>query len=224
VPPQQEPQHDSPQDDEPFKIMVTVPAGEDSQEAQLMPQNHDHDEQEEENNEKEEEEGNRAEGEDDEEYTPWSNAEKDETFHDADEIKIFGNEALIPTGRLRDLLNHINITTPPVFRIKRIPCPGREEYKAIAEILSGPNGLSRHKGPAVRTTYQDAAANATWQAITTYSRIYHDELRNTVYHLLRQRKKNKFKVLGVRADVPRMIMVHHQDVFVEMSTRLQTAQ
>jgi hypothetical protein len=37
-------------------------------------------------------------------------------------------------------------------------------------------------------------------------------------------KKNKFKTSGVKADVPRMLMVHHQDVFVEMSTRLQTAQ
>jgi hypothetical protein len=26
------------------------------------------------------------------------------------------------------------------------------------------------------------------------------------------------------ADIPRMLMVHHQDVFVEMSTRLQTTQ
>jgi hypothetical protein len=113
VPPQWEPQHDSPQEDELFEIMVTVPAGEDSQEAQPMSQNHDHDQQEEETNEKEEEEGNKAEGEDDEDYTPSSNAEKDETFHVADEIKTFGNEAPIPTGRLRDLLNHINIITPP---------------------------------------------------------------------------------------------------------------
>jgi hypothetical protein len=97
VPPQQEPQHDSPQEDEPFEIMVTVPAGEDSQEAQLMPQNHDHDQQEEEDNGKEEG-GNKAEGEEDEYYTPWSNAEKDETFHDADDIKTFGDKALIPTG------------------------------------------------------------------------------------------------------------------------------
>jgi hypothetical protein len=122
------------------------------------------------------------------------------------------------------LLNHINITTPSEFRIKRIPRPGREEYKAIVEILSGPNVLSRHKGLAFRTTCQDAVANTAWQAITTYNRIYQDELRNTVYHLLPQRKKNKFKVLRVRADVPRMLMVHHQDVVVEMSTRLQTAQ
>jgi hypothetical protein len=40
--------------------------------------------------------GNEAEGEDDEDYTPWSNAEKDETFHNADEIKTFGNEAPNP--------------------------------------------------------------------------------------------------------------------------------
>jgi hypothetical protein len=77
--------------------------------------------------------------------------------------------------------------------------------------------------PAFRTTYQDAVADAAWQTITTYSRKYHDELRNTIYYLLPQRKKNMFKVSGVKADVPRMLMVHHQDVFVEMSTRLQTA-
>jgi hypothetical protein len=45
-------------------------------------------------------------------------------FHDAGDIKTFGDEAPIPTGGLRDLLNRINITTPLEFRIKRIPCPG----------------------------------------------------------------------------------------------------
>jgi iron-sulfur cluster repair protein YtfE (RIC family) len=121
-------------------------------------------------------------------------------------------------------MNHINITTPPEFRIKKIPRPSQEEYKAIMEILSGPNVLSRHKGPTFRTTYQDVVADAAWQAITTYSRRYHDELRNTVYHLLPQKKKNKFKVSGVRANVPRMLMVQHQDVLVEMSTHLETTQ
>jgi hypothetical protein len=204
--------------------VVTVPAGEDTQEAQHMPQNDDHDHQGEENNEEEEEEGNKAKVEDDEDYTPWSNAEKDEMFHDADKIKNFGDEAPIPTGRLRDLLNRINITTPLEFKIKRIPHHGREEYKAIVEIISGPNVLSQHMGPAFSTTCQDAVADAAWHAITTYSRRYHDELRNTVYHLLPQRKKNKVKVSGVKTDVPRMLIVHHHDVFVEMSTHMQTTQ
>jgi hypothetical protein len=230
VSPQQEPHHDSAQEDEPFKIVVVAlerqePHGAPAKEQQL-PQNNDHDNDhwEEENNEKEEEEGNKAEGEEDKDYTPWSNTEKDEAFHNADVIKTFGDEALIPTGRLRDLLNRINITTPPEFRIKRIPRPSREEYKAIVEIISGPNVLSQHKGPSFRTTCQDVVADAAWQAITTYNHRYHDEMRNTIYYLLPQRKKNKFKVSGIKANVPRMLMVHHQDVFVEMSTRLQTIQ
>jgi hypothetical protein len=152
-----------------------------------------------------------------------SDAKKNETFHNADEIKTFGDEALIATGRLRDLLNCINITTPPEFRIKRVPRPGREEYMAIMEIFSKRNMLSCHKGLAFRTTYQNAVADAAWQAITTYNCRYHDDLRNNVYHLLPQRKKNKFKSSRVKADIPRMLTVHHKDVFVEMSTHVQAA-
>jgi hypothetical protein len=112
-------EHDSPQEEEPFEIMVVAPERQEPQGAPIeepqLPQNNDHDNdhREEENNEEEEEEGNKAEGEDDEGYISRSNTEKDETFHDADEIKTFGNEAPILTGRLRDLLNHINITTLP---------------------------------------------------------------------------------------------------------------
>jgi hypothetical protein len=92
-----------------------VLTGEDIQEAQQLPQNDDHDNDhgEEENNEEEEEEGNKAEGKHDEDYTPLSDTEKDELFRDANVIKTTENEALIPTDRLRDLLNHLNITTQP---------------------------------------------------------------------------------------------------------------
>jgi hypothetical protein len=139
--------------------VVTVPARENTQEAQRLPQNDDYDTDHE---EEEREEGNKAKGKDDEDYTPLSNAKKDETFHDADEIKTTRNEAPVPTGRLRDLLNHLNITTHPKFRIKRVPHPGREEYKVIMQIFSRPNVLSRHKGPAFRATYQDAVADVAW--------------------------------------------------------------
>jgi hypothetical protein len=88
------------------------------------------------------------------------------------------------------------------------------------EIFSGPYVPSRHKGPTFEATYQDAVVDAAWQAITTYNRIYYEELKNTVYHLLPQRNKNKFKTSGIKVDVPRMLMVHHQDLSVEMSTRL----
>jgi hypothetical protein len=55
-----------------------------------------------------------------------SDAEKDEMFCDTNEIKTAKNEAPIPTGRLRDLLNHLIITTQPEFRIKRVLRPGWE--------------------------------------------------------------------------------------------------
>jgi hypothetical protein len=98
-----------------------------------------------------------------------SDDDKDETFRDADEIKAFRNEAPIPTSRMRDLLNHINITTQLEFRIKRVSRPRQEEYKAIVEIFSGPNVLSHHKGPAFRAMYQVVVADTAWQAITTYN-------------------------------------------------------
>jgi hypothetical protein len=53
--------------------------------------------------------------------------------------------------------------------------------------------------------------------------MHHCRLKNSIYHLLPQRRKNKFKASGVRTGIPRMEMVHHQDVFVEMSICLQIA-
>jgi hypothetical protein len=73
VPPQPEPQPDSPQHipqgEDSFKIVVTVLVGEDTQEAQQLPQNDNHDDEEEENNEEDEEEGNKAEDEEDEDHS-----------------------------------------------------------------------------------------------------------------------------------------------------------
>jgi hypothetical protein len=54
-----------------------------------------------------------------------SNFEKEKEFHIADEIKTYRNEAPIPTGRLRELLNRVIITTAPEFRVKRVLRPGQ---------------------------------------------------------------------------------------------------
>jgi hypothetical protein len=90
-----------------------------------------------------------------------SDSEKEKMYHDADEIKTTRNEALIPTGRLRNLLNRIDITTLLEFRIKRVPHPGREERKAIVKIFNGTSVISWHKGLAFRATYRDVVAGAT---------------------------------------------------------------
>jgi hypothetical protein len=49
-------------------------------------------------------------------------------------------------------------------------------------------------------------------------------LQNSVHYLLPYRKKDQFKAYWVKRDISWMEMVHHQDVTVELSTHLLTAQ
>jgi hypothetical protein len=70
-----------------------------------------------------------------EEYPPPSNAEDEKMYRDPDEVESFGIEAPVLAGRLRTLLEHLGITTAPRYRIKEVPCSGRVEFKAIAEIF-----------------------------------------------------------------------------------------
>jgi hypothetical protein len=139
-------------------------------------------------------------------------------------VESFRIEALVLTGRLRALLEHLSITTTPRYRIKEVPRSGRVEFKAIIEIFFGSRVLCRHKGSAFRTSRSDAAADVAWQAITSWVRSNKGRLQNSVHYLLTYRKKDQFKAYGMKRDIPKMDMVHHQDVTVELSTRLLATQ
>jgi hypothetical protein len=104
------------------------------------------------------------------------------------------------------------------------PRSGWVEFKAIAEIFFGSRVLCQHKGPAFRTSHSDAVVDAAWQAITLWVRSNKSRLQMSVHYLLPYRKKDQFMAYGVKRDIPRMEMVHHQDVAVELSTRLLTTQ
>jgi hypothetical protein len=159
-----------------------------------------------------------------EQYPPPSNTDDEKMYRDADEAESFGAEAPVLTGRLWALLEHLGITTAPRYRIKEVPRPGQVEFKAIAEILFGSIVLCRHKGPAFRTSHSDAVADAAWQAITLWVCSNKSRLQNSVHYLLPYRKKDWIKAYGVKKDIPRVEMVHHQDVTVELSTRVLVAQ
>jgi hypothetical protein len=159
-----------------------------------------------------------------EEQPPLSDTEPEKMYRDADEVESFGAESPILADRLRALLEHLGVTTAPRYRIKEVPRPGRVEFKAIAEIFFGSRILCWHKVLAFRTSRSDAVANASWQAITSWVRSNKSWLQNSVHYLLPYRKNDQFKAYGVKKDIPRMEMVHHQDVAVELSTRLLTAQ
>jgi hypothetical protein len=210
----QESQPDLPQEaspeEEPFEIELVVPESPTTQvsPAEEQQQLEDHD----------------IEDKTNEEHPPPSDTKDEKMYRDADEMESFGAESPILAGRLRALLEHLGITTAPRYRIKEVPRSGRIEFKAIAEIFFGSRILCRHKGPAFRTLHSDVVADAAWQAITSWVHSNKSRLQNSVHYLLPYRKKDQFKAYGVKRDIPRMEIVHHQDVAVELSTRLLIAQ
>jgi hypothetical protein len=213
MPQPQESQPDIPQEaspeEEPFEIELVVPKSPTAQDTPAEEQQlGDHD----------------TEDKSNEEHPPLSDTESEKMYRDADEVESFGAESLILAGRLQALLEHLGITTAPRYRIKEVPRLGQVEFKAIVEIFFGSRILCRHKRPAFRTLCSDAIADAAWQAITSWVRSNKSWLQNSVHYLLPYRKKDQFKSYGVKRDIPRMEMVHHQDVAVELSTRLLTAQ
>jgi hypothetical protein len=159
-----------------------------------------------------------------EEHPPLSDTEAEKMYRDADEVESFRAESLILAGRLWALLEHLGITTAPRYRIKEVPHSRRVEFKAMAEIFFASRVLCRHKGPAFRTSCSDGVADAAWWAIISWVRSNKSRLQNSVHYLLPYRKKDQFKAYGVKRDIPRMEMVHHQDVTVELSTHMLTAQ
>ncbi len=213
VPQPQEPQPNIPQEatseEEPFEIELVAP---ESPTAQDSPA------------EEQQPEDPGTEDKPDEGQLLSSDTEPEKLYRDADEVESFGAESPILAGRLRALLEHLGITTAPRYRIKEVPRSGRVEFKAIVEIFFRSRILYRHKGPAFRTSRSDAVADAARQAITSWVHSNKSRLQNSVHYLLPYRKKDQFKAYGVKKDIPRMEMVHHQDVAVELSTRLLTAQ
>jgi hypothetical protein len=214
VPQPQESQPDVPQgaspEEEPFEIELVVPESPIAQDSPAEEQQQLGDQD--------------TEDKTNEEHPPLSDTEAEKMYRDADEVESFGVESPILTGRLRALLEHLGITTAPWYRIKEVPRSEWVEFKAIIEIFFGSRVLCRHKGPAFRTSHSDAIVDATWQAITSWVRSNKSWLQNSVHYLLPYRKKDQFKAYGVKRDIPRMEMVHHQDVTVELSTHLLTAQ
>jgi hypothetical protein len=103
----QESQPDVPQEaspeEEPFEIELVVPESPTFQDSPAE--------------EQQQLGGHDMEDKTDEEHPPPSDTEAKKMYQDADEVESFRTEALILTDRLRDLLEHLGITTAPRYRI-----------------------------------------------------------------------------------------------------------
>jgi hypothetical protein len=194
----QESQPDRPQEasleEEPFEIELVfpeIPAAQDTPTEEKQP----------------EDQG--TEDKTNEEHPPPSDTESEKMYRDADEVESFRTESPILAGRLWALLEYLGITTAPRYTVKEVPRSGRVEFMVIAEIFFRSRILCRHKGPASRTSHNDAVADAAWQAIISWVHSNKCRLQNSVHYLLPYRKKDQFKAYGVKRDIPRMEMVHH---------------
>jgi hypothetical protein len=97
------PQEASPEE-EPFGIELVVPESPTTQDSPAEEQQQPKDQN--------------IEGKANEEYPPPSDTEDEKMYRDADEVESFGVETLVLTGRLRALLEQLDITTAPRYRIK----------------------------------------------------------------------------------------------------------
>jgi hypothetical protein len=127
VPQPHESQPDAPQEasqeEEPFEIELVVPESPTAQgspaEEQQQPMDQD------------------VEDKANEEYPPPSDTKGEKMYRDVNEVESFRVKAPVLVGRLRALLEHLGITTAPMYWIKEVLRPGRVEFKAVAEIFFG---------------------------------------------------------------------------------------
>jgi hypothetical protein len=54
--------------------------------------------------------------------------------------------------------------------------------------------VSKHACPAPRVTCAEAVADTAWKALTSWNRSRHRDLKNSIYALYPQRKKDAFKI------------------------------
>jgi hypothetical protein len=128
VPQPQESQPDVPQEaspeEEPFEIELVVPKSSTAQDspAEEQQQSEDHD----------------TEDKINEEHPPPSDTESEKMYRDADEVESFGAKALVLSGRLWALLEHVGITTAPRYRIKEVRIQGGWSSRPSQRFSSDP--------------------------------------------------------------------------------------
>ena len=217
-PPQEEPLEMIPEEEVPHGV-EEVPQEEEvpqdqPQEVGMLPA-------ESEDESKEEEEEYPSESESD--ITPEA---EEPLYRNSETFKSYGEEAVLATARLRGLLSTLHITTGPEYHVKRVPRPGRDEFKASIHIYNGRRLLSTHSGPTFRSTCSAAVTDAAWEAMTAYSYDYRDRLDSTIFRYVPQRERGskKFAEVSVGARIPRTFMVYSQNLVMTLSDRVIEAQ
>jgi hypothetical protein len=98
------------------------------------------------------------------------------------------------------------------------------EFTCRVEVFDGQEVGGKHACPAPRVTCLEAVADATWQALTSRNCSWHRDLKNSIYALYPQRKKDAFKISRVALQIFRGAMSHNTSLSQDLSDHLLVAQ
>jgi hypothetical protein len=83
------------------------------------------------------------------------------------------------------------------YKVKSVPGPGCMEFSCTLEVYNGKEVVGKHACPAPRVTYAEAIADAVWQVLMSWNHSQHRDLKNSIYALYPQRKKDVLKISQV---------------------------
>jgi hypothetical protein len=118
----------------------------------------------------------------------------------------------------------LGITKAPEYKLKGVPRPGCMDFTCAVEVFDGYEVVSKHICPTPRATCAKAVADAAWQALTSWNRSRHHDLKDSIYALYPQRKKDAFKISRVDLQIFRGAMSHSTSLSLGLSDCLLAAQ
>jgi hypothetical protein len=84
--------------------------------------------------------------------------------------------------------------------------------------------VGKHASPAARVTCVEVVTNAASQALTSWHYSRHRDLKNSIYALYPQRKKDAFKISRVDPQIFIGAVSHNMILSLDLSSRLLIAQ
>jgi hypothetical protein len=96
------------------------------------------------------------------------------------------------------------------------------EFTCIIEVFDGQEVVGKHACPAPRVTYAEAMADTAWQALTSWNRSRHRDVKDSIYALYPRRKKGAFKFSRVDPQIFRGAMAHSTSLYLDLGDHLLT--
>jgi hypothetical protein len=86
------------------------------------------------------------------------------------------------------------------------------EFTYTMEVFDGQEVVGKHACPAPHATCADVVADATWQALMSWNRSRHHDLKDSIYTLYPRRNKDAFKISRVDLQIFRGVMSHSKSL------------